>query len=155
MKFKNAYNSQEFPPDHEKNGLPSLTVPNQAMSIQEIMRRFAQGLTVEGERVPVYNGEEELPDLKRMDLVDRQEFAEHVKETITESRKKLKELDEEEKKKQARQLTIEEPDPDDRFRDDDQGSDDPPSKYPKKTPPEAPPAGSAKPRRRQESTKNP
>lgn len=63
----------------EVNNLPSQTVPDQAMSIGEIMQRFTHGLTVQG-REPLYEPENDLPDPKKLDLVDLQEMRQELTE---------------------------------------------------------------------------
>lgn len=62
--------------DHlgEKNKKPSLTVPGQAMSVLEIMQRWAKGIPVENlTRVAEYY-EEEMPNLAKMDLSEKYEY---------------------------------------------------------------------------------
>lgn len=87
MIFKTNYNMEEasiYDKRFEINELPSETIPGQAMSIQELLRRHAAGLPLDGQRVPFYEGDEETedselqghPDLNTMDLVDRQEYIE-------------------------------------------------------------------------------
>lgn len=58
----------------EVNLEPSLTIPDDALSIKEILDRYARGLPLGGERVPVYNGEELIPDFDRMSTIDRMEW---------------------------------------------------------------------------------
>jgi len=62
MKIKTQFNQEEFQKNYEKNTLPSMTIPNQAMSIPELIRRYASGLPLGGSRVPFYdeNPEEDL-----------------------------------------------------------------------------------------------
>lgn len=72
MKFKTQWNAHEFPKTMERGGGISLTVPDQTMSIKEIVRRFASGLPVTGVRVPMFNEEEDLPDWEGLDLAERQ-----------------------------------------------------------------------------------
>lgn len=99
-KFCTPYNRENFPVQKEKNTLPSLTVPDQTMSIKEIMRRFAQGLPMEGEKVPVYDGEEnDLPDSRTMDLADIQEMRERIKNDIEEGERALKHYKQQQKPK--------------------------------------------------------
>lgn len=75
LNFKTAYNAGDFINDDEVPLGASLTVPGQSMSVKEIMTRYANGLHPGGIKVPVYEGDSDLPDIDRMDLVDRQEFA--------------------------------------------------------------------------------
>lgn len=78
-RFKTQYNQDEFPIRGEVNRGVSMTIPDQTMSIKEIMRRYAQGLPVAGEKVPVYDEENDLPDPRKMDLVEIQEAAEDAR----------------------------------------------------------------------------
>lgn len=72
---------------YEINEGESMTVPDQAMSIQEMLRRAASGLPLDGGKVPMYEGDEDTedddlighPDLSKMDLVDRAEYIEQQK----------------------------------------------------------------------------
>jgi hypothetical protein len=79
-KFKTILDYKEY--KGQVNKQKSLTVPDQAMSIKQIMERFARGLPVEQFK-PIYdeNIDEEsefLPDPRTMDLADRQEFKEQI-----------------------------------------------------------------------------
>ena len=79
-KFKTILDYKEY--KGQVNKQKSLTVPDQAMSIKQIMERFARGLPVE-QLKPIYdeNIDEEsefLPDPRTMDLADRQEFKEQI-----------------------------------------------------------------------------
>lgn len=89
MKIRTPYNSKAYPKNYEVNTMPHMTIPDQTMSISEIMARYARGLPISGERVPVYNGEEDLPDLDRMDLAERQEALENAREEYVEIQKRL------------------------------------------------------------------
>lgn len=63
----------------EVNDLPSLTVPNMALSIRQILDRYARGLPLGGQRLPVYDEDNDLPDIRTLDLVDRAELADHYR----------------------------------------------------------------------------
>jgi len=92
MKIKTRYNSEEFPKNYERNTQPSKTIPDQSMSVKEIMERHARGLPTAGERVPVYFGEDEdMPDLKKMDLAEIQELKENAALQVTQLQDKLQE----------------------------------------------------------------
>lgn len=65
----------------EKVGGTSLTVPNQVLSLQEILHRHTNGLGVpylEG----VYDGEIELPDFSMMDNIEKLMFAAEAREEL-------------------------------------------------------------------------
>lgn len=85
MKIKNSINAQEFEKQYEKPWGPSMTVPDQAMSVKEIMDRFVRGIPMEAGKVPIYEGEEFIPDWQKMDLTEKQEYAEAY---LTEFREK-------------------------------------------------------------------
>lgn len=61
--------------------LPSLTLPDDVMSMTEIFNRFAGGRPVDASyREPVYHGDDILiPDLRRLDLVEIGEMLENVR----------------------------------------------------------------------------
>lgn len=81
--------------DHEKqqyeeNNQKSLTIPDQAMSIKEILNRFARGLDVEGFK-PVYDDDDitlddYLPNPQTMDLAEREEYTQQLQAELTELR---------------------------------------------------------------------
>lgn len=81
-KVKNSLNATAFPCAKRKFTLPSLTVPDQTMSIREIMDRFARGLPVDGEKVPMYDEDNDLPNPLELDLAEREELAEAFKAEI-------------------------------------------------------------------------
>lgn len=60
---------------YEENTMPSVTLPNQAMSMKEIMERFARGLPISGAKVPLYDEENDLPDIRTLDLAERQQLS--------------------------------------------------------------------------------
>jgi hypothetical protein len=76
MKFKTLYNRSEFPPDPGESLDPiSLTVPDQSMSVEEIIRRTKAGLPLSGARVPQYHDEDFSMDPGFMDTIDKLELA--------------------------------------------------------------------------------
>lgn len=73
----------------EVNTKPSLTIPDQSMTIREILERYARGLPLGGQKVPIYNGEDDdMPDLERLDISEKHELFESVKDEIESLRKK-------------------------------------------------------------------
>lgn len=63
----------------EVNTLPSATVPGDAMSLRDLLDRFARGLALpEPRQQPYYNQEEVFPNFKKMDLVDQEDYMENL-----------------------------------------------------------------------------
>lgn len=76
---------------YEKNDQPSQTIPDQTMSIREIIDRFANGGVIET-FIPYYGEEEDfnemLPDPTKIDLADRQRFLEEISQEFKEWQEK-------------------------------------------------------------------
>jgi hypothetical protein len=92
MKVKNIYSSQLFEKNYEVNDEPSLTIPDQTMSIKEILNRFASGLPVGGQKQALYDeteSEDYIPDPRYMDLAERQEFAENYREEFQQIKERV------------------------------------------------------------------
>lgn len=104
MKFKNHFNREEFPTDHEVNTKPSETIPDQTMSIREIMERYARGLPISGAKVPVYHGEDEfIPNPKTIDLADMEAMKKAAAQEINDLRDNLQKNANLEKEKREKQ----------------------------------------------------
>lgn len=89
-KFRTQFGMFKHAPDLEKVDPVSLTQPDQSMSIQEIMRRFRAGLPLEGQRVPLYEGEDAVPiEVAHMDLIDREMALRAAKEELAETKKRV------------------------------------------------------------------
>ena len=56
--FRSPFNSKNLPRNYEVNGMPSETIPDQSMSVKQIMQRYAQGMPLGGQREPIYEGED-------------------------------------------------------------------------------------------------
>lgn len=73
------------------NGMPSLTTPDMSMSMDEILRRYKQGLSLT-QHPSMYGGyelDEELPDLRKMDLAEIQEMREQNDEVLRQIREEM------------------------------------------------------------------
>lgn len=82
MKVKNSLNYDYQDEKGEVNTLPSMTIPDQTMSIRTIVDRYTRGLPITG-FTPVYEGEDfYMPDPKTLDLVERAELLERTKEEV-------------------------------------------------------------------------
>lgn len=84
MKVRNWLNAK--PSLGEFNRLPSMTVPDQTMSIPDILDRYTRGLPIGGAKVPIFDEEDDLPDIRTLDLAEREEMAESFKKEIEEIR---------------------------------------------------------------------
>lgn len=76
-KFKNAFNANKFPKRYEVNNMPSETVPDQSMTITEIITRFAKGLPLGGQRVEQFLGVDDVLEgvnWNTLDLAEQHEF---------------------------------------------------------------------------------
>lgn len=72
----------------ESGGL-SETVPDQALTVREIMERFASGLDASHVNVSVWNGEDnDLPDFSMMSTMDRAEYLHDNAQRIRELQQK-------------------------------------------------------------------
>lgn len=101
-RFHTNYNYVALP--DEFNDLPSDTVPDQSLSVQEIMRRHVQGRPLPKSRPMHYSGDQMLPPFHQMDnmeqvdalknlqqnLADKQNELETLKQKRAERRKELK-----------------------------------------------------------------
>ena len=86
IKFKTPYNKHLFPTIGEKNTKPSMTIPDQAMSIPEMIRRYASGLPLGGARVPMYdeNPEEDILGGRNFLTLDLSEQNDIIRQAKTE-----------------------------------------------------------------------
>lgn len=79
--IQTQYNRASMRKRYEVNLEPSLTVPDQSMSIPEILARYAKGLPLEGNnKVPLYEGEEDPlfgVNPKTLDLSEKYDFVEN------------------------------------------------------------------------------
>jgi hypothetical protein len=82
MRIKNSINANSFAKNYEKNYGPSLTIPDQTMSIREIVDRYAKGLPIDGARTPIWDEENDLPNWRTLDLAERQELAQQYEQEL-------------------------------------------------------------------------
>lgn len=99
IKFRTHYDEVVYE-DGERNVGKSKTIPGQAMSVREILRRYSQGLSFDGMRVGTYDEEiEGLPDFSKMDLSEIQDFKEFAAAQVKAVRDRQTEVAEENRKK--------------------------------------------------------
>lgn len=84
---------------YEVNTLPSETIPDQTLSIRELLVRYANGLPLGGFIEGYYADDEEsekddfedLPDVRTLDLAEREELRERYLHELDEIKERLKE----------------------------------------------------------------
>jgi len=85
---RNPLNSDTFKKNHEKNDLPSLTVPDEGMTVREIMEKFANGykpIDVEAFYSADFDEDqtEVLPRMKSLDYAEQQQFVDELAQEIS------------------------------------------------------------------------
>lgn len=90
MKFTTQYNYQ---PKLDRQGgfSPSVATPDQSLSMTDILRRYeaGQSLTMNSKQFSGYDLEEELPNLRKMDLSEIQELKEQNDQKLREIREEM------------------------------------------------------------------
>lgn len=80
LKYRDCTNARYFRDGGETNNQPSMTIPDQTMSLKEILDRFARGLPANvNTRIPVYDPENTLPEMHTLDFADQRSLIESVK----------------------------------------------------------------------------
>lgn len=89
-KVKTQLTAPLYEKRHERNNGKSMTVPNQAMSVLEMLKRHRQGLPLDQARGALFHeGDEPVRNLDHMDLVDRQAYMDSVADALVEVRARL------------------------------------------------------------------
>lgn len=68
---------------------PTLTLPNQAMTINEILNRFTRGQSFPSNQNPVYNDNEELIPFQKMDKFEKLDAIKNLQSYIEENKKNI------------------------------------------------------------------
>lgn len=107
-KWQSQYNRKAYPTWSEVNTMPSMTVPDMSMTVDEIIARSARGLKQEHMlRVPIYEGkvnddqsaiDNYIPDVLHMDPVDQQAYKRHIDAQVSTAKKRLRSIHEMNKK---------------------------------------------------------
>jgi hypothetical protein len=91
MKIRNKWNYKDTD-KKERFNKPSLTMPDQTMSIPEILARYARGLPITQGKVPIYNGENDPFDgipYEKLDLSERENIRKQNIDHLTELYEKV------------------------------------------------------------------
>lgn len=92
-RFKNPYNAHMFPKKHEHISPISDTVPDQTMTIPQLLERQRRGLPLAGFKQPIFDGEDDIMegvDPRTLDLSERQDMLRSFKNEMTELKAKNK-----------------------------------------------------------------
>lgn len=86
---RTPYNREEHPYTGQNFTQKSQTVPNQALSMRELLTKYAHGQPLTGGKfIPEYGGEEmDGINMRTLDLTELQELAEKSTETINKFKK--------------------------------------------------------------------
>lgn len=87
-RYKNSVTGS--PKTGEVNNSPSITIPDDTMSMREIVHRYARGLPIGGAKEVYFEEEgEEMPDFAGMDVIDRHNAQESAMEEIARTKRKM------------------------------------------------------------------
>lgn len=102
--FKTNYNAHKFSPRLERTTKPSITVPDQTMSVKEILDNFTRGIMPRDGRVPLYSGGSEYLDGVHPDSLDISEKFEIFQKAQHEFYEKKKSMEEKAKQKEQQEF---------------------------------------------------
>lgn len=89
--IRTMFNAVNLPRYREVNTMPSLTLPDQSLSIQQIMEKHRRGYPIDARREPQYLGDEYVPDIKHLDLAEQAEILHEARETVRQTEKNIQE----------------------------------------------------------------
>lgn len=94
----------------EKFTQKSMTIPDQAMSIPELIRRYASGLPLGGQRVPLYSEDPETDFLngrnwETLDISEQHDLMKYAKEEINDINKRIQDT-KQQKQRENNETTI-------------------------------------------------
>jgi len=110
MKFKTQYNYHEFTIKGESSNKPSMTIPDQSMTVSELVEGNKRGLPLGGAKVPIWDENPEteyLPDLNRLDLAEIQDMKDNAQAIINEKRADLEKIENKRRGNKMKQLEME------------------------------------------------
>lgn len=112
--FKTQYNAEEkaFQKNRHANvkNKISMTIPDQSMTVSELVERNKRGLPLGGAKVPIWEEDPEnnyLPDVKRLDLAEIQDMKEQAQSVIDEKRADLEKIEKKRRGNKMKQLEME------------------------------------------------
>lgn len=93
-RFRHQFNAKSFPSDHEKRRTPSQTIPDQTMSLSEILKRYTKGISFDdlsSGRVQLWSGDGDdfSLDISHLDKADQEQFKADAREELENLRQSL------------------------------------------------------------------
>lgn len=83
MKFQNHYNRDQFPRGYEVNNEPSDTVPNQSLTVRELVYRFTHNMDLNAVSMRSYDQDDEIQvpaNWNQLDLSEKMDFLQQRKD---------------------------------------------------------------------------
>lgn len=107
-KVWHSLNARFRPKNYKVIDEPSMTVPNQSMSVREIMDRHTRGIPGLGNdpQSALYDENSMGIDIRKMDLAEVEQLMHHTEDVIRDRKRKLNEFDKQ-RKSEARQKDLE------------------------------------------------
>lgn len=95
MKFQTPHDKTTRVKEHQRFTQPSMTIPDQTLSIPELIRRYAQGLPLGAPKVPMYEEDPEQDLLgginwNTLDISEKQNFIKSAQNEIKDIAKRTK-----------------------------------------------------------------
>jgi len=102
-RVKHALNAHTFETKGQENNEPSQTIPDQSMTLRELLVRYAKGLPLEGKRIPIWEGEEGFDiDPQTLDLAEIEELKEKAEQELKDIGERIKQEVKEKTKKKTK-----------------------------------------------------
>lgn len=101
---------QRYETEGEVNNLPSLTVPDQTLSLRQLLERYTRGQGISIKRDVTYS-EEDFTDLEKMDKFERADLKSQNQQYIDELRQELQQQQSPPQKTTTKEKAPEAPDP--------------------------------------------
>lgn len=78
------------------------TVPDETLTIRQLLERYVKGLPVaQSERQPTYDEENDMPDISTMDLTEIDDYIDELKQRQATSKRNLKLIENEKKRRET------------------------------------------------------
>lgn len=94
LPVRTGYNPFNYTPQEQTQFAPTLTVPDQTLSMREIMHRYSRGLPIEPGRIGTYDNEDLdapfYPDLEKLDYAVREHYIAQAQAELRELRVKTR-----------------------------------------------------------------